>query len=61
MKHLLELTTSQIQQLIWAIDLCENALEDLVDEDLENMGIDINKTELFAIAITLEKMVKTNG
>lgn len=61
MKHLLELTTSQIQQLIWAIDLCENTLEDLVDEDLENMGIDINKTELFAIAITLEKMVKTNG
>lgn len=53
----ISLTTDQIQQLIWAIDLAENTLEGLTDADLERLQINIDRKELFAIAETLEKKV----
>jgi hypothetical protein len=54
----ISLSTDQIQQLVWAIDLAENTLEDLTDEDLQRLQIDIDRTKLFALAITLENLIK---
>jgi hypothetical protein len=54
--HTLELTTAQIEQIIWAIDLAENTLEDLSDTDLSRMNINIDRKVLFALAETLETL-----
>jgi hypothetical protein len=54
----ISLSTDQIQQLVWAIDLAENTLEDLTDEDLQRLQIDIDRTKLFALANTLENLIK---
>jgi hypothetical protein len=54
--HTLELTTTQIEQIIWAIDLAENTLEDLSDADLNRMNINIDRKVLFALAETLETL-----
>ena len=55
-KHILELTTTQIEQIIWAIDLAENTLEDLSDADLNRMNINIDRKVLFALAEKLETL-----
>lgn len=57
MKQTLILSNEQIQQIIWAIDITENALEDLTDADLQRMQIDLDRTALFALAITLEQAI----
>jgi hypothetical protein len=56
----LELTDKQIKQLICAIDITENALEELTDEDLARLGIELDKTELFALAVILEEINQKN-
>jgi hypothetical protein len=56
----LELTDKQIKQLICAIDITENALEELTDEDLARLGIELDKTELFALAVILEEINEKN-
>jgi hypothetical protein len=54
------LTDKQIKQLICAIDITENALEDLTDKDLDRLGIELDKTELFALAVILEEINQKN-
>ena len=54
------LTHAQIKQLIYAIDITENALEDLTEKDLERLGIELNKTELFDLANKLEAIIEKN-
>ena len=56
----LTLTDKQIKQLLCAIDITENALEELTDEDLDRLGIELDKTELFALAIILEEINEKN-
>jgi len=48
------LTDEQVKQILLAIDLVENTLEDLTAEDLERLGIEIDKSILFALANELE-------
>jgi hypothetical protein len=50
------LTDNQVQQLIWAIDLAENTLEELTDADLQRLQIGIDRKVLFALASTLEEL-----
>jgi hypothetical protein len=52
----LTLTNEQVQQIIWAIDLAENTLEGLSDKELADMGIEIDRKVLFALASTLEAL-----
>jgi hypothetical protein len=56
----LELTDKQIKQLICAIDITENALEELTDKDLARLGIELDKPELFALAVILEELDQKN-
>jgi hypothetical protein len=48
------LTDEQVKQILWAIDLVENTLEGLTAEDLDRLGIEIDKGVLFALASELE-------
>jgi hypothetical protein len=57
----ISLTDAQIQQIIWAIDLAENTLEDLSDADLNRMGIDIDRPMLFDIADFLTALTGTKA
>lgn len=57
MSQTLTLSNEQIQQLIWAIDVTENALEDLTEADLQRMQINIDRKQLFALATTLEQLI----
>lgn len=52
--HTITLSNKQIEQIIWAIDLAENTLEDLTDSDLVTMNINIDRKVLFALADELE-------
>jgi hypothetical protein len=54
------LTDKQIKQLLCAIDITENALEDLTDKDLARLGIELDKPELFALAVVLEEINQKN-
>jgi uncharacterized protein (DUF433 family) len=58
MTHTITLTESQIQQLIWAVDIVENTLEGISDEELAVMQIDLNRKQLFAVAEVLENTIK---
>jgi len=50
------LTDNQLQQIIWVIDLAENALEGLSDEELADMGLEIDRKVIFDLASTLEAL-----
>jgi len=58
MTHTITLTESQIQQLIWAVDIVENTLEGISDEELAVMQIELNRKQLFAVAEVLEDTIK---
>jgi hypothetical protein len=55
------LTDKQVQQILWAIDLTENTLEDLTDQELAGMMIDIDRKVLFEIASYLEAKIAKVG
>lgn len=57
MTYTITFTKETIQQILWAIDLTENTLEGLSDQELNVMNIDIDRSELFALAETLEEMI----
>lgn len=50
----IKLSKKEIKQLLWAIDLAENTLEDLSQKQLKVLGIGINKKILFELAEKLE-------
>jgi ribosomal protein L20 len=52
----ISLTDAQLKQIIWAIDLAENTLEDLTDSDLQKMNIEIDRKMLFEIADYLDAL-----
>jgi hypothetical protein len=54
MSRTVTLTDEQVKQILWAIDLMENTLEGLTAEDLDRLGIEIDKSALFALASELE-------
>lgn len=53
-KMKIKLSKKEIKQLLWAIDLAENTLEDLSQKQLKVLGIGINKKILFELAEKLE-------
>ena len=54
----IKLTQEQIQQIIWAVDLVENTLEDHTDQELAELNIEINRTVLFDLATQLEQAIE---
>ena len=55
------LTDKQVKQILWAIDLTENTLEDLTDQELSGMMMDIDRKVLFEIANYLESKIAKAG
>lgn len=54
----IQVTDKQLSQIILAIDIVENTTEGLTMSDLDRLGIELDKAELFALASSFEAMLK---
>lgn len=53
------LTSKHLEQIILAIDLAENTLEDLTDTEIAKLDLGINRKVLFGIASYLENELES--